>query len=272
MYAKQLNIVFILVLLILASCRPTKKIQTAIAKKDSVEVVSAKDPLADSIKFIQDTKKALAQNQIQFNTFSAKIDVDYRDADDKNYNLNVFVRMHKDSIIWLKVDAIFGIEAMRAIITKDSVRLLDKQNKTLTLRSLTYLQEVAGIPFDLESLQNLIIGNPVFLDSNIVSYTKTGNSISLLSYGEFFKHLITLSDGDKLLLRSKLDDVDPLRNRTCDLTYNDYEDKHKVNFATKRKIVIAEKSKLDIKMDFKQYSFNEMLTYPFSVPKNYKRK
>jgi Domain of unknown function (DUF4292) len=272
MYTKQLNIVFILTLLILSSCRPTKKIQTAIAKKDSVEIVSAKDPLADSIQFIQDTKKAMAQNQIHFNTFSAKIDVDYRDADDKNYNLNVFVRMRKDSIIWLKVDAIFGIEAMRAIITTDSVRLLDKQNKTLTLRSLAYLQEVAGIPFDLESLQNLIIGNPVFLDSNIVSYTKTGNSISLLSYGEFFKHLITLSDGDKLLLRSKLDDVDPLRNRTCDLTYNDYDDKHKINFATKRKVVIAEKSKLDIKMDFKQYSFNEMLTYPFSVPKNYKRK
>jgi hypothetical protein len=123
----------------------------------------------------------------------------------------------------------------------------------------------------MHTLQELIIGNPVFLDSNIVSYSKYGDDISLLSIGTFFKNLVTLNSNDKLMKRSKLDDVDVSRSRTCDLTYFGYENKKGVNFATRRKISVAEKKKLDIDMDFKQYDFNEELTFPFAIPKNYKR-
>lgn len=273
--SKQLFFIFLLAgSALLYSCKPTKKIQTAIAKKDTAELITVivEDPKADSIRFISETYQSVLKQTIDYKTFSAKIDVDYVDADDKKYNFNAFLRMQKDSVIWIKIDAIFGIEALRALITKDSVHILDKQNKGYTVRAVEYLQDVAAMPLDLHTLQELIIGNPVFLDSNVISYSKNENYISLLSIGEFFKHLITLSAADMTLQRSKLDDLDPARNRTCDLSYSDYENKKGVNFATKRKIVIAEKTKLDIKLDFKQYEFNEMLTYPFSIPKNYKRK
>jgi hypothetical protein len=65
--------------------------------------------------------------------------------------------------------------------------------------------------------------------------------------------------------------VNITRNRTCDLTYSDYENKAGMLFSTARKITVAEKSKLDIDMNIKQYSFNETLSLPFSIPKNYKR-
>lgn len=95
--------------------------------------------------------------------------------------------------------------------------------------------------------------------------------ISLLSIGNFFKNLITVSENDKTIQHSKLDDVDVNRNRTCDLTYTDYESKRGPNFSTNRKITVAEKSKLDIRLDFKQYSFNETLSFPFPVSEKYKR-
>ena len=110
-----------------------------------------------------------------------------------------------------------------------------------------------------------------FLDSNIVSYSKSANTISLLSNGQFFKNLFTIGESDKLIISSKLDDLDELKNRTCYLTYGDYESKQGVNFSTDRNISVAEKKKLDIKLNFKQYAFNETLTFPFTVPKNYKR-
>jgi hypothetical protein len=53
------------------------------------------------------------------------------------------------------------------------------------------------------------------------------------------------------------------------LTYSGYENKKGVFFSTNRKITVAEKSKLDVKLDFKQYEFNETLSFPFAVPKNY---
>lgn len=258
-----------------ASCRSTKKIQTAITgiKRDTVFVVEPPDDAhADSVSFIKKTYDQIEHQRISYTTFSAKVNVDYSGKDDKSYNVNAFVRMYKDSVIWISVNAIFGIEAMRAYITKDSVKLIDKQNKVFTARSVAYLQEVTALPLDLPTLQDLIIGNPVFLDSNIIYYNRVGNTVSLLSIGELFKNLITINMNDDHLQHCKLDDVDVNRNRTCDLTYSDYENKKGPDFSTNRKITIAEKSKLDVRLDFKQYDFNETLSFPFPIPKNYKRK
>ena len=266
------RIFFILTLSILAlvSCKPTKKIQTAInTRKDTAAVTVVDDAKEDSIRFIKDTYHSIMANQINYKTFSAKMNVDYIDADDKKYNVNANLRMYKDSMVWVSVNAIFGIEGLRALITRDSVKILDKQNKLYTARSIEYLQEVSALPVNLSTLQDLIIGNAVFVDSNIISYSKFDNSISLLSIGKLFKNLVTLNE-NKLLLRMKLDDLDELRNRTGDLTYSDYEDKRGVNFSKIRKITFAEKKKLDVRLEFKQYNFNEDLTFPFSIPKNYK--
>ena len=259
-----------LVGVVLTSCRSSKKIQSAIAKKDTVATTIGNDGRTDSARFITATSQKLLQNHINYETFSAKINVDYQGSDGKKYDVNAFVRMRKDSIIWVSVNALLGIEAMRIVIKKDSVWMLNKLDKEYSVRSLEVLQEIAALPLDLRSVQELIIGNPVFFDTaNVVSYTINNDNISMLSFGQFFKHLLTLSSSSHVILNSKLDDVNPLRNRTCYLNYSDYEDKKGVQFSTNRVISVTEKTKLDIKLNYKQYEFNETLTYPFSVPKNY---
>lgn len=271
-----MRFLFILVFgtILVTSCRSTRKIQTAIAtKKDTtIEVKTTTDPHADSIKFIRDTYYQLLGNRIEFETFSAKINTDYEGNDGKKYDVNVFIRMRKDSIIWISVNGALGIEGMRVIIDKDSVRILNKLDKEYQVRSMEFLQEVTALPLDLPIMQQLIIGNPVFLDTNIVSYSIDGSTVSLLSEGQWFRHLISMNNNDHLIMHSKLDDVDVLRSRTCFLNYSDYETNKGVNFSTNRTISVTEKTKLDVKLNFKQYGFNETLSYPFSVPKNYKRK
>jgi hypothetical protein len=270
----RLIVILVAGALLIASCRSTRKIQTAIStKKDTVEVIKpSSDPHEDSMKFIKENYYQLIGNKIEFETFSAKINTDYEGGDGKKYDVNVFVRMKKDSLIWISVNGALGIEGMRVLINKDSVYILNKLDKEYQVRSLAFLQEVAALPLDLHTVQQMIIGNPVFLDSNIVSYTMEGNTVSLLSEGHWFRHLISMNNNDHLIIHSKLDDVDPLRSRTCLLTYSDYETNKGVKFSTNRKIVVTEKNNLDIKLNFKQYAFNETLSYPFSVPKNYKRK
>lgn len=271
---KKILIIGVAVISLLASCRSTKNIQTAIAKKDTTTVVAVvtDNPHEDSVRYIKEVYNRLQKQRINFTSFSAKIDVDYQDAEGKKYNVTAHLRMYKDSVIWVSITAILGIEGLRAYITKDSVKLLDKQNKIYTARSVAYLQEVTDLPLDLSSLQDLLLGNPVFLDSNILSYSKSGENVSLLDIGDFFKNLLTVEGTGSQMQTSKLDDVDDLRNRTCYLAYTDYENKNGVNFSSRRNISVTEKKKLDIQLNFKQYDFNETLSFPFSAPKNYKRK
>ena len=105
-----------------------------------------------------------------------------------------------------------------------------------------------------------------------MSYKNDNNTISLLSIGNAFKNLVTVNASNNTLIHSKLDDVDVSRNRTADLSYTDYETKRGKPFASKRKITVAEKNKLDISLNFKQYEFDEEVSFPFSVPKNFKRR
>jgi hypothetical protein len=270
----RILVILIITALAVSSCRSTRKIQSAIStKKDSVDLKQpTSDPHEDSVRLIKDTYHKLIANRIEFETFSAKINTDYQGSDGKKYDVNVFVRMKKDSIIWISVNGALGIEGMRVLIDNDSVHILNKLDKEYQVRSLEYLQEVAALPLDLRTVQELIIGNPVFLDTNIVSYSVEGNNISLLSEGKWFRHLISMNNNDHLVLHSKLDDVDILRNRTCFINYSDYETNKGVKFSTNRNLSVTEKTKLDVKLNFKQYEFNETLSYPFSVPKNYKRK
>jgi hypothetical protein len=253
----------------MASCRSTKKIQTAITKKDTAVMVVT-DNKIDTTQLIKNALLKLNGNKVDFKTFSAKVDVDYRGGDDKHYDVNANLRMYRDSLIWVSVNAVFGIEAMRMLITKDSVYLLDKLNKTYLIRRIDYLQEVTGLPLTLSIVQDLLVGNPVFIDSNIVSYSNNSNTVSLLSIGSAFKNLVTINGNNNVLLHSKLDDIDISRSRTADLSYDDYESKKNKLFSSKRRITVAEKNKLDISLNFKQYEFNDDVNFPFSIPRNYK--
>lgn len=263
---------FILVIGInVSSCRSAKKIQTAITKKDTAIVVPVIDRKADSTQYIQQVYNAVQNNRItNFRTMSAKVKVEYKGADGKKPDFTANVKLQKDSIIWISINSILG-EALRAMVTKDSVKVLYKMDRMAQLRSIEYLQEVTKIPFSFTELQDLLMGNPIYLDSNIVSYKNEEKTVSLISVGALFKHLLTVSRGDYMPQHTKLDDIDVIRARTCDITYGDYETKNGINFSKYRKIVVSEKSKLEIELQFKQFEFNEQLSFPFNIPKNYKR-
>src|SRR5437762_1585669 len=99
--------------LIVNACRSTKKIQTAISKKDTAQVVLRNDTNFDSAGFIRNVVTKLDNNYIDYKTFSGKIKVDYRGAEGKDYDFNAFLRMEKDSVIWVSINAALGIEAFR---------------------------------------------------------------------------------------------------------------------------------------------------------------
>ena len=269
---KHISTVFVLLILICLSysCKTVKQINKAIAPKDSTAVIMIDQLKADSILMIKRTMENLNHNYIDFKTFSAKIKVDYQDNKGKQPDVTAIVRIIKDSAIWISLTAsILNIEIYRVLIKRDSVILLNKQDREVKYRSIDYLQEVTEIPFDYKTLENLLIGNPVFIDSNIVYYKKTDNQILFSMVGSYFKNLLTLSSDNYFLTHSKLDDVDIARSRTADLTYADYENKTGYNFSTYREITVSEKNRLDIRLNYKQYEFNKELSVSFNIPKNY---
>lgn len=263
-----------LILAVSQSCRTTKKINQVIAPKDTTSnVIVTSTSVPDSVKMVNETIQKLKGHYIDYKTFNAKIKVEYEDNKGKQPDITAVVRIYRDSAIWVSLSAtILNFEVYRLLITKDSVILMNIRDKEVQYRSVDYLQEVTQIPFNYTTIQDLLVGNPVFLDSTIASYKKMDDKIMVSTIGPYFKNLLTLSLDKILLMHSKLDDVDITRNRTADITYGDYENKGGLDFSTYREITIAEKNKVDIRFNYKQYEFNKELSVAFKVPKNYKKK
>lgn len=270
----EMKQIFILIVLSAAffSCRPTKKIiGSVIDPKDTTENINPKT--SQALELAKIAKQKIAERTIDFRTFSAKIKIDSEDENGKNPDITAVVRMVKDSAIWVSLTAtLVNFEVYRALITKDKVILLDKTKKTYTERSLDYLQEVTKIPFDFQTLQNLIVGNPVFYDSANATAKKIEDYILVNSVAKDFKNLLTLHANNYELSQSKLDDIMLERNRSANISYREYEKVNGIDFSTYREMNIAEKNKLDIRMKYKQYEFNKDLSVSFVIPKNYKKK
>src|SRR5450432_834798 len=154
------RIFLLLMVVVFASCKPAKKIQTAITKTktDTTQMIIVNNAHADSVLVIRDLLSKLNSNRItDFKTFSAKIKVNYRDKEGEQPELTVFVHMQKDSMIWISVNAtIFSYEALRILVTPDSVKVLNRRDKIVQLRSVNYLKELVDLPFDFYTLQDLL--------------------------------------------------------------------------------------------------------------------
>jgi Domain of unknown function (DUF4292) len=265
----------LLITLVAFSCKPVRKVHTiekAISKRDTVQtIVIAETPKVDTQALIHNMLSKVSKRKIDFNTFKAKIKVQY-EGKETSQNVLAYLKIRKDSIILIQLVGPLGIVGLEAKITKDSIIVVNKLDKYVQRRSINYVQEVTQIPFDFYTLQDLIVGNPTFLDSNVVSYKSQNNQLVVLMVGSLFKNLITLDNTDFKPLHSKLDDVDVMRNRTCDITYGSYAVIGDLQFSTYRSISVSDNNKLDIYLDFKQYSFNEPLIFSFSVPKSYKKR
>ena len=261
------------------SCRTVKKTQAirdAFNKKDSSQtVVISESPAVDSAAIVMDILEKVVRRKIDFVTFNAKIRVDY-EGPEKSEKYTAYLSMRKDSIILIKIKGSFlGISAvgLEAKIDKDSVILVQLAGeKSVMRRSISYLKEITQIPFDFYTLQDILIGNPVFINSNVVSFKAGASQLLVLMVGNVFKHLLTLDNSNFSVLHSKLDDVDIQKNRTCDISLSAYQPLGPNQFATYRKITLSEKSKLDIYMDFKEFILNEPLKYNFDVPEKFRRK
>ncbi len=257
--------------IIFVQCRSGKIITKAISPRDTTKMVRI-NSVSDSVLQLNNTKDILHKSKINFNNFSAKVRLDIETSKGVQPDAVANIKMIKDSLVWISITStIFNYEVLRVYLFKDSITLIDKIKHEVKYRSYSYLQEITKIPFTLNTIQDLIIGNPIFINENSLAIKKYNNYLLVATLTENFKNLITISTPDNLLEHCKLDDKDINENRTADFTYGSYNNSNGIAFSTYRQIVVTEKNKLDVRMNFKQFEFNKDLSVSLSVPKSYKR-
>jgi hypothetical protein len=259
-----------------ASCATSKKVQViqdALSKKDTVQVqVIAEKTKVDSSVIVKDIVSKIANTKLSFTTMNARVKVNYETVD-KSDNYLANISIEKGRSIYITVRGAMGVIGLKALITKDSVFLFYPLNKKTEKRPLSYIQEIIKIPFTYATLEDLIVGNPIFMDdASVVTYKMYNNKLQVGLVGKLFKNLISLDEENTKVLHLKLDDIDLNQHRTCDITYYNHTAYMQDQFPMNRDIAIAAQSRLEIHMEVKDYTFNEPLKYTFSIPQSGRRR
>jgi hypothetical protein len=257
----------------LFACRSTKTIQRAITKKDTTTVVVTKPEATrtDTLRIIDSLTDSIRLRQIDFSTFSARAKVTYANQNGKQPDFLAFIRIRKDSIIWLSLANDLGIEGIRILVTPDSIKVMDKLAKTIQVRPLSKLQEISQIPFSFFDLQHILVGRPIFFhEDSVLHYASGPDEYQLFSKMGDIKNNLTVNK-QYYPEKSRIDDAMASLGRRADLLYKEYEDKNGLLFSTLREIFISHKEVFNVQMKFKDYHFNELLSFPFNIPKKFKK-
>lgn len=151
------SIVILLGLAILsASC-------SAHLRKNNLEGAPRPATETRSIGFLNE-KIALRENAFrELTSLQAKVQLVSNTEDMKIAATGTLI-WKRDSIVWLNVKK-FGFEALRVLITPDSVQLLNRLEKSYTKQSLENLRQQFNLPETntFDALQKMILGLPIQL-------------------------------------------------------------------------------------------------------------
>ncbi len=97
--------------------------------------------------------------EIDFKYLAAKSKLSFKSKDQDINNANVTTRVQKDSLIWMSVSVVGGIEVARIQITRDSVTILDKIHREYSRYDFQTLSQRFNFAMNYDLLQALIVGN-----------------------------------------------------------------------------------------------------------------
>ena len=124
-----------------------------------------------SVDFLR--KKLASQDRPQVHQLNAQAQV-YIEGNGQSIAATANIIWIRDSVMWVNIRK-FGLEAARALVTKDSVFVLNRLDKTYSARRLESLQRQYSLPAGFELMQSMLLaGAWVLPDMPLESDVKDG--------------------------------------------------------------------------------------------------
>lgn len=218
------------------------------------------------------TFEKIKERQHTFHTFSAKVNIDYEDGYGKQPQSRAYIRIRKDSLIWISLSGtLLNIEGYRIRITPDSIWILDKLEKSYGKFPYQKIEQFTGLPLSFSALQDLLTGNILYPGNEIQSIYALPGFLQIVTAGAEVKNIISINTKHDLVALQELEIQQHDGVFHVGLFYLKYQKTNGSWFPVSGEMKI-EQPPSRVLLDFKQYEFNKELSYPFNIPDSYKRK
>lgn len=226
----------------------------------------------------------MLENQATFNYLSSKFTIDY-EQDKNKTSLKGQLRIKNDSIIWISFTPALGIEAARVMLTDDSIKFINRLNKTYFSGKYDLVDSVLNTSIDYALLQSMLIGNDLMQYDVQKFRSSIDNRLYRLTIRERRKIKRFIKKGEidtKVLVQQIWLYPDTYRiaridvkeqgeddNNKLRVFYDEYVDVDGQILPSKMRIEIVSSKSIFINVEFNREELNSSLQFPFRIPSKY---
>ena len=226
----------------------------------------------------------LQEHQVTFNQFSAKFTATYT-ANKKKTTVSGNLRIEYDSIIWISITPALGIEAVRFMLTPDSIKYLNRLNNTYLQQDFSFINQLLNKTLDFDMAQSFLIGNDFSLyESNSfkASIENQQYKLNTVDRRKLRRYVRRSEDDISIPIQSIW--LDPQSFKILKVLLKEAERDSRRFLATSSgfedtdgKVIPSEldfrvetaDNKIRIRINYSKIQIDKEQTYPFRIPDNY---
>lgn len=224
----------------------------------------------------------LTIQDLEFDYLTSSSKIRYRD-EKQNVSATANIRIKKDSAIWVSITPGFGIEAARALITRDSLAFINRLDKEYQAYSFRELSDKFNFDLSYDLLQAVLVGDmprPLTSEDQVnqrAAYFVVQQAEDNLVIDNFIN--ARLMKVERVAVVDETKRADRRRNKnTLNLQYEDFEQVGDQLLPFQNKVSLdyrsqGKKRRTQIDIQHKKANLvDEALRFPFSIPDKYARK
>jgi len=240
----------------LFSCGPKKAV---VSEAGASEAIAASKVIESHYKLKRD-----------FTTVYIKSSARYKD-EKQSQNVSAEIRIKKDEQILVSV-RFLGITMAKALITPSEVKYYEKIGGKFFEGNYASLSKWLGTDLDFQKVQNMLIGEAMddlkkgkyktTIDQDLYKLEDTSSKTTAKSF--FF-------EAANFLIK-KQEITQEKQDRTLQVTYPNHQEYPQAILPAQVNIeAIQQGKKTNINIEYNAVTFNENLSFPYSVPDGYER-
>ncbi len=100
----------------------------------------------------------LKSNELKYTKFSARFTTSFTQQKNET-SFSGQIRIQKDSLIWISISPVLGIEMARLLITNDSIKYMNRIDNYYFVSDFNYINSLINSTLDFDMLQAFLTGN-----------------------------------------------------------------------------------------------------------------
>jgi len=205
-------------------------------------------------------------------------------SDGGSQSANCYIRMYRDSLIWISVRSM-SLEGMRAVITPDSVKFVDRIKNKYYLGDYGFMAQMSPLLLNFHDVQNLLLGrimdyqNPEierlspcndslyyclkFEPDNVIQYDTI-----IRAFDKDYVNLKYLFFPESFLLAGQVFES-IISEETVAVYYGMHDKFNEVSYPANIRFIVSGYQQSEIKLETKNISFGSDFKTPFKIPDKY---